>query len=202
MRWIEVSMGLQIKSYSQCIVFIFGSRLKPMLSDLFDGYDLKSLPQQLPRGFFSLSSPEFGPFFETSISACAAGSWDRCHWLSLTTGFQRALRELEEEAVREVSEGFNTGPLGGSPVQDRVVGGPEEKKRGWVGRRGVKLSVRRSEMKQIKEFFFGEHVSCTAAVLEPAGDASGFRSRHSTAQSKRGSEQDGRKAKIMWCRVE
>lgn len=73
--------------------------------------------------------------------------------MSITAGFQRALRELEEGAAQEVSEGFNTGPLGESPVQDRVVVGPEEKKRGWVGSRGVKLSARRSEMKQIKEFF-------------------------------------------------
>lgn len=33
------------------------------------------------------------------------------------------------------------------------------------------------EMKQIEEFF-GEHVSCTAAVLVPGGDASGLHRGH------------------------
>lgn len=142
----------------------------------------------MPLGFFGLSFTEFRPFFEASSLACAAGSWDRCLWLSLKAGFQWGLKELQEDTAWRVSEGCRTGPLGGSPVLNRVVRSKGERT-GWVGR------GEESEMKQRQEFF-GEHVSCTAAVLVPAGDASGLNCGNSSPEGIMGGIQ-GWKADIM-----
>lgn len=85
---------------------------------------------------FHCLSPSLDPFsLRRPPRFCAAGSWDRCLWLSLTTGFRWGLSEPGDEAAWRASEGFKTGPLGGITCSEWSGGGGQRRNggKGWVG---------------------------------------------------------------------
>lgn len=153
MRWVELSIGLQIQQYFQYrVAFSHLAGCCTMLSNMIDGKRFQKTPLQLTLGFFSLSFTRFGPFLKASSSVFAAGSWDRCVWLSLTVGFLWGLRVLDEAALWG-SEGFKTGPLGGHLFWTAWWGAKEHRK-GRVGIRGVKWRVRRRKWSKERSFWW------------------------------------------------